>query len=383
MVKSKKYQKGTKRGLKKPPKSDRIGSLFPRFADVPRPSFRPLPQTRLHRNIERTRMTSFIFALEAVAPIVLMVALGYFFKRLGWMSESFAKEANRIVFRAFMPIMLFLNIYRIDDLAGQDFTYMLYTVGALLLIFFCALPAVIALTKRNDRRGVLLQAAFRSGYTLIGIDLAGKLNPAFGAQAASLLAAAVIPLFNVLAVISLSIFNEKGEKPSVKSILLGIVKNPLIIGIAAGAVAFAVKMAFGNADIDFRLENVGWFYTVLDYLSRAAIPMALLVLGAQFEFSGVRSMRCEIIFGVAVRSIIVPLIVIGASMLLFKDRFTAAHYACIISVFTTPVAVTIGPMAQEMGGDVELAGQLVVWSTIVSALTMFLSTFLLRLLGAL
>lgn len=328
-------------------------------------------------------MESFIFAFEAVAPIVLTVALGYLLKRIGWMSEGFAKEANRIVFRAFMPIMLFLNIYRIDDLSGQDFTYMIYTAIALLAIFFIALPLVMAVTKKGDRRGVLLQATFRSGYTLIGIDLAGKLNPAFGAQAASLLAAVVIPIFNVLAVISLSVFNEKGDKPSVKSILLGIVKNPLIIGIAAGVVAFAAKTAFGNAGIDFRIENVGWLYTVLDYLSRAAIPMALLVLGAQFEFSAVSSMRREIIFGVAARSAVVPLVVIGASMLFFRDRFTAAHFACIISVFASPVAVTIGPMAQEMGGDVNLAGQLVVWSTIISAFTMFFATFILRLCGAL
>ena len=87
-------------------------------------------------------------------------------------------------------------------------------------------------------------------------------------QTASLLAA-VIPLFNVLAVISLSVFNENGKKPSVKGILLGILKNPLIIGIAAGVVAFAAKTAFGNMGIDFRIENVGWLYTVLDYLSRA------------------------------------------------------------------------------------------------------------------
>ena len=38
-------------------------------------------------------------------------------------------------------------------------------------------------------------------------------------------------------------------------------------------------------------------------------------------------------------------------------------------------------MTQEMGGDAELAGQLVVWSTLVSAFSIFLSSLLLRMGG--
>ena len=66
-------------------------------------------------------MDSFIFALSAIAPIVLMVLMGYFLKRVGMIGESFAKEANKLVFRVFMPVMLFVNIYKIKSLAGFDF----------------------------------------------------------------------------------------------------------------------------------------------------------------------------------------------------------------------------------------------------------------------
>lgn len=327
-----------------------------------------------------------LFALSAVAPIVLMVLIGYFLKRIGWISEKFAKSANKLTFRAFMPVMLFLSIYSMDP-SGQDLTYMWYVLGALLVIFGVSIPFVIWVTKHNDRRGVLVQAAFRSGYSLIGIPLAAALNAAGGRQAAALLAAGVIPLFNVLAVISLSVFNGneegKGKGISIKRILLGIVKNPLIIGIAAGAVALGIRLLCAKNGIDFRIERVEPLYQVLEYMSGMAIPMALLVLGAQFEFSAVSSLRREIIFGTVVRTVVVPVIFVGLAYLLFRDRFTAAQFACIVSVFATPAAVTIGPMAQEMGGDVNLAGQLVVWSTLISAVTVFLATFLLRLGGAL
>jgi predicted permease len=121
---------------------------------------------------------------------------------------------------------------------------------------------------------------------------------------------------------------------------------------------------------------------VLEYLARLAIPLALLVLGAQFEFSAVASLKREIIWGVVIRTVIVPTLVIGVAYVVFGNRFGAAQFATLVAAFATPVAVPSVPMVQEMGGDVTLAGQLVVWSTLVSAVTIFLVTFLLRLGGA-
>ena len=317
-------------------------------------------------------MDSFLFALGAVAPIVLMVIVGYFFKKIGWMDERFAKKANKMVFRAFMPVMLFVKIYRIPNLAEMDFGFVGYAAIAIIAIFVLTIPATIAVTKHRDRRGVLVQAAFRSGYSLIGIPLAESLYGEPGAVAATLLSTVAIPIFNVLAVVSLSALGaEGGEKPSVKKIVLDIVKNPLILGIAAAMIG-----------ISFRLSDIGPLFDVLQYLSNLAIPLALLVLGAQFEFSAVASLKCEIIFGTLVRTVIVPAFTLGIAYMFFRERFTPAHFATFVAVFATPVAVPSVPMVQEMGGDVTLAGQLVVWSTLISAVTVFLVTLLLRLGGA-
>ena len=328
-------------------------------------------------------MDSLIFALSAIAPIVLLVLIGYSLKKLGFMNEKFSKDANKLVFRIFMPVMLFLNIYRMKDLSEMSFDFVVFTVIALLLIFFISIPASIVVARKKDRRGVLVQAAFRSGYSLIGIPLAQSLYGEEGAMAASLLSAAAIPLFNVLAVISLTALgNDEGKKPSVGSILLDIIKNPLIIGIAAGLVSLGIRAAFVKLGVDFRLEQIGPVMTVIQYLANLAIPLALLVLGAQFEFSAVAALKREIIWGVAIRTVIVPVLVIGTAFALFRDRFGAAQFATLVAAFATPVAVPSVPMVQEMGGDVTLAGQLVVWSTLVSAVTIFICTFLLRLGGA-
>lgn len=326
-------------------------------------------------------MDAFLFAIGAVAPIVLMVALGYFLKRVRFISESFTREANRLVFRVLLPAMLFLNVYNISDLGSVAPGYLIYVIVALLLIFAAAVPAVLAVSPRPGARGALLQAVFRSNYALIGIPLAQSLCGGEGVAAATLLMAVSIPLLNVLAVVSLSIFNQDGSRPSVKKILLEILRNPLILGIAAGILALGIRAVFVKTGVQFRLSDVQPLFRVLEYLSAVATPLALLVLGAQFEFSAVSSLKKEILFGVVMRTAVVPLLGLGVAFLLFSGQFTGAHFASFIAMFATPVAVSSVPMAQEMNGDVTLAGQLVVWTTLLSAFTVFLATFLLRLAG--
>lgn len=328
-------------------------------------------------------MDSFIFALSAVAPIVLAVVVGYFFKKIGMMDEDFAKKANKLVFRAFMPVMLFVNIYKMS-LSDIDLGFIGFCLIALFVIFALSVPACMMIAGKRDRVGVLVQAAFRSGYSLIGIPLAESLFGEEGKIAATILSAALIPCFNVLAVISLSALgNDSGKKISVKKIVLDIVKNPLIVGIFAAIVCVALRtFVLERFDISFRLSDITPLFTVLQYLANLAIPLALLVLGAQFEFSAVAALKKEIIFGTLVRTVIVPSLVLGVAYFFFRERFTPAHFATFVAAFATPVAVPSVPMVQEMGGDVTLAGQLVVWSTLVSAVTVFLCTFLLRMGGA-
>lgn len=329
-------------------------------------------------------MDSFIYALSAVAPIVLMVAIGYFLKRIGMIPAEFSNAGNKLVFRLFMPVMLFLKIYRIQDLSNISLTFILYAVIALLIIFALAVPASILVAGKKDRRGVLVQASFRSGYSLIGIPLAQSLYGEEGAMAAALLSAAVIPVFNVLAVISLSALgSDSSERMSVKRIILGIVKNPLIIGIVSGLCAIGIRMLFIQWGVEFRLANVGPVMEVVEYISSLAIPLALLVLGAQFEFSAVSALKKEIIFGTVVRCVIVPLAALGIAYFCFRADLTKAQFAAFVALFASPVAVPSVPMVQEMNGDVTLAGQLVVWSTLVAAFSIFLAAFLLRLGGAL
>ena len=326
-------------------------------------------------------MDSLIFAFEAVTPIILMVAIGYLIKRIGFLTADMAKIINKLVFRIFLPSMLFLNVYKIDSLAALEFDYILYAVIAIILIFLLSVPTVMKITPQGDRRGALLQACFRSNYALIGIPLAASLFGQEGVAVATLLSAASIPLFNVLAVVSLSIFGRGNQKPSGKKILSGIAKNPLIQSILLGLLILGLRAVLVENQIAFRLTDIQPIYTVLGYLSNLATPLALLMLGVQFEFSAVKELKREILFGTLIRTVLVPLLGLGIAFLFLRSRFDGAQFAALVALFATPVAVSSVPMAQEMGADHTLAGQLVVWTTLISAVTVFIASFWLRLVG--
>ena len=326
-------------------------------------------------------MESFLFALGAVAPIILMVTIGYIIKKIKLANADIAKAINRLVFRVFLPCMLFLNVYKIKSIEEIDLGYVIYALIALLVIFALAVPCIMFATKCGARRGVLLQAAFRSNYALIGIPLAQSLFGNEGLAVATLLSAVAIPAFNILAVISLSVFRDGDQKVSIKKILLDIAKNPLILSVLAGILVLCIREALIQADIPFRLTDIAPVYTVLGYLSGLATPLALLVLGVQFEFSAIKELKKEILFGTLARTVVAPMLAIGVAYVFLREQLSGAHFAAFVAMFATPVAVSSVPMAQEMKGDAALAGQLVVWTTLTSALSVFVASWLLRLAG--
>lgn len=323
-------------------------------------------------------MQDLLFAVNATASIVILVAIGYLLKKLGMLGEGVAKALNKLVFRLFLPAMLFLNVYKIESLADVEFTFVWYAVGTTVLLFAVAFVAVIFFTKENSKRGPLLQATFRANYALVGIPLASSLFGEEGAIAATVLSAFLIPVFNALAVIALSVFSSD-RRPSFKGILIGIVKNPLIQSIVLGFVFLGIRALFVTWGVTFRLTDIEPVYKTLNSLSSVATPLALLVLGAQFELSAIPHLKKHIIFGVAARNLIAPLAGLGVAYLI--GGFNGAHFATFVAVFCTPVAVSSVPMAQEMDADVSLAGQLVVWSTLFSVLSIFLASYILKALG--
>ena len=319
-----------------------------------------------------------MFSLNAVLPIILMVATGYGIKRTGILNEAAVKVINRVVFRLLLPCSLFLNVYNIEDLSVVKPTYIFFALFATFAIFLFMIPVSKLVMTEKNQRGAIMQSAFRSNFALIGIPLATALYGQEGAAIATLLSSLVIPLFNILAVICFVAFGGEG-KPSVKKIFLEIVKNPLNFSIWLGLVCLVIRSILVRFGIDFRISDLTPVYSVVSQFAKTATPIALLALGAQFEFSVVLELKKQILFGTVMRTLIVPTVFLSIAYAM--GCFSGAHFAAFVALFATPVAVASVPMTQEFGADVRLAGQLVVWTTLVSTVSIFLFCFILKVIG--
>ena len=329
-------------------------------------------------------------ATNAVLPIVLIIYLGYWLRQKNLLSPDFLKKGNWLVFHVCLPSMLFINVYDIESTQSIDWGIVVYCCGATVLLFLLGLVTALAATPVPQRRGVILQCVFRSNFAIIGLSLAAALGGQEAVTIAAVVSAFTIPLFNILGVVSLSIFLDNQEKqgPKLRSVLLNILKNPLIISVVLGFVCLGIRrleiLLWG--DIVFTLKGqLAFLYKVLTNLKSIASPLALIVLGGQFTFSAVKGLFREILVGTVWRIILAPLICIGGAILL--SRY-AGWFHCgpeafpaMIALFGSPVAVSSAIMAGSMGNDEQLATQLVVWTSLLSIGTIFLQVCILMATG--
>lgn len=307
-------------------------------------------------------MESLRIALEIVLPLFLMMAVGYVIKLTKMMNETSVRQTNNVIFKIFLPLLVFLNIYQTDLSESFDSHLLFYALGGVLLQFILALCIAVLVEKDNACRGVMLQGMFRSNFVLFGIPICTSLFGDAAAGLASILIAVIIPLYNMLAVISLEVFN--GKKPGLLKILKGIVTNPLILASAAG-ILFVV----------FHIPLPQVLYKTVSNLSSMATPLAFVLLGASFHFGDIGRYIKELSVTLGVKLVFFPLLFLGLAILL---GFRGAPLAVLLTVFASPIAVSSFTMAQQMGGDDKLAGQLVVFSSILSIFTIFVFIFLLK-----
>lgn len=336
-------------------------------------------------------MDTLLFALNAVMPIILLILLGYLLKEKSFLDREWFKKGNRLIFRVCLPCLLFTNVYDIESFTSINWSVVIYSELAILVVFFLGLAVVSAAVPDNRRRGVVLQCVFRSNFAIIGLPLAESLGGPAGRGTAAVLSAFSIPTFNILAVIALTMFldGKDGHRANLKEVLLKIAKNPLIIGVLCGLAVLGLRSlipAGADGSPVFSLSgSLKFFYDAVAGLAKISSPLALVILGGLFDFSAVRGMLKEILIGTAARVIAVPLTVIGLAVILSECTglisFDASVYPALIALFGSPVAVSSAIMAQEMDNDGILAGQLVVWTSILSIFTIFLAVFVLRSMG--
>ena len=307
-------------------------------------------------------MENLILAFNVVLPLFMCIVLGYFLRLIGMLETSARRSINKLCFKVFLPVYLFQSIYTTDLSAAFNGKLVMVCALGIVGIFAAAMLFVPRIEKQNARRGVMIQGIFRSNYALFGLPVALSLCGDDKIGPASLIVGVIVPMFNVLAVITLEVF--RGGKPDVKKILKGIATNPLIISSLLGIVCNAISLPVPSA-VQKGLTDIG----------KVATPLSLVVLGGEFMFGNIRGYAKQLLITVSGRLLFSPLVmvIIGVAVGLRNEMLVP-----VLILFGAPTAVSSFTMAQQMDGDGDLAASVVVFTTAFSIVTIFLWIFALK-----
>lgn len=308
-----------------------------------------------------------LFSLNATVPVFLMMVLGYLLHKIGWMDDEFASKMNRFVFRVPLPVLLF------GDLAAVDFD----RVWNMKFVSFCFGVTVISIAvsagisflwKDRSIQGEFIQASYRSSAAILGIAFIQNIYGTAGM--APLMIIGSVPLYNVMAVLVLSLFKpgQRGlDRDVMKTTLWGIATNPIILGIAAGLLWSALRLPMPQI-MGKMISSVGGVTT----------PMGLMAMGAAFDLR-----RAFAKVKPAVTAAFIKLIGFCAVFLPAAVRlgFREEELVAILVMLGSATTVTCFVMAKNMGHEGVLSSSIVMLTTLFSAFTLTGWLYLLRSMG--
>ncbi len=312
-------------------------------------------------------MENLIFSLNATVPIFLMMVLGYVLHEIGWMDDEFASKMNRFVFRVPLPVLLFGDLAAVDFARVWNMKFVSFCFGV-TVISIAASAGISFLWKDRSIQGEFIQASYRSSAAILGIAFIQNIYGTAGM--APLMIIGSVPLYNVMAVLVLSLFKpgQRGlDRDVMKTTLWGIVTNPIILGIAAGLLWSALRLPMPQI-MGKMISSVGGVTT----------PMGLMAMGAVFDLR-----RAFAKVKPAVTAAFIKLIGFCAVFLPAAVRlgFREEELGAILVMLGSATTVTCFVMAKNMGHEGVLSSSVVMLTTLFSAFTLTGWLYLLRSMG--
>lgn len=310
-------------------------------------------------------MENLIFSLNATVPVFTMIILGMFFRKLGWIDYQFASKMNKFVFLVPLPVLVF------EDLATLNFEKV-WDTRFVLFCFFVTIASIFIVTiislliKDKNNQGEFIQASYRSSAALLGIALIQNIYG--NATMAPLMIIGSVPLYNIMAVIVLSIFSPKRKKLNKevwKTTFKGIITNPILIGIVIGLIWSLLKIPMPSM-LAKTVSNIG----------NIATPMGLIAMGATFDFKKA--------MGEIKLSIIASFIKLFGFCIIFLPlaiylNFVNEQLIAILVMLGSATTVSCFVMAKNMGHTGILTSTVVMITTLCSGFSITMWLYILRI----
>jgi len=307
-------------------------------------------------------LSLFLQTLNVTLPVFAMLFLGVLLKRLGQIDAGFINTASALVFNVTLPVMLFLAILHADLRTALQPAVLGYFVLATLVGFLLCWGWALWRCPRAER-GVYVQGSFRGNNGIVGLALATSLYGDYGLSLGGVLGGVVILTYNSLAVLVLEFYNPNG-KATPWSILKGILRNPLILGVLA-----AIPFAY------WQVRLPAWLATSGEYLAQLTLPLALICIGGTLSLASLRASSGLAISASLMKMLWLPLLAtLGAWLCGFRE----AELGILFLYFASPTAAASFVMARAAGANHELAAAIIVITTLLAVVTTNIGLFALQ-----
>lgn len=317
----------------------------------------------------QTTLQNLSFSLNATIPIFLMMVFGGLMKKVGLLDDHTTAKLNQFVFKALLPVLLFMDLSKADFQTVWDGKFVLFCFFATLLSIGIAF--LLSLPRKDwAERGEIIQASYRSSAAILGIAF---VNNIYGhATMAALMIVGTVPLYNIAAVIILSLTApHDGDSPNAKKLLLrtlkDVVTNPIILGIAVGMLWSVLH-----------IPQPTILQKSVSYLGNMATPLALIALGASFRLENAKG-KLGLTLGISAAKLFLfcALFLPAAIWLGFRTEKLIAILVMLGSATTCSCFV----MAKNMKHDGTITACAVMMTTLLSAFSLTMWLFVMKNLG--
>ena len=311
-------------------------------------------------------MTDLITSLNITLPLIFMLAAGYGLRKLGWISKDFIRIANKLNYNVFLPCSVFAGTY----CSGYDIAscadVLLIVVISLIAMFLISIAVSVISTTNKPRRGTMITGMYRSNYAYVGIPVVCAILGVTSNVLASITLAVCSMVSNVLTPIGFSI--NSGEKLSIKKLLKDVFANSYIIATIAAFILMLLKCPQFPTAIHKTITSLGSVCT----------PLAVVALGANLDFDAIKDKRRLLRVTNIFRLIVFPLI---GTIVCILMGLRGEKLAVLYTLYACPAATLLFTVSQEMGGDTDLATEIVAVGTAFSMVTMTIGIYILKSIG--
>ena len=313
-------------------------------------------------------MSNLIYSINATLPIFLLIILGKVLKTTKIINDEFTKTADRYVFRIALPVLLFSDLTENNVGSAFDGKYVLFCFSVTIFSIAVLWGLTEKFMKNEEQKGAFIQGSYRSSAAILGLAFINNMYDSVGM--APLMIIGCVPLYNIFAVIILTLKGDNGgKKPNMKETFINVMKNPILLSILI-ALPFAL----------LNLHFPSFVNKAIGSVANTATPLALISIGASFEGKkALKKMKPTLLASfiklILLASLFLPLAVFFG----YRNQELMA----LLVMLGSPTTVSSYIMAKNTGNDGILTSSIIVLTTLLSSLTLTLWIFVLKSFGVL